>query len=109
MIVKCYILLTLSLGIAHGQLLLSPVIAESCSTINISAVYLNMSDPSQPCPSNWTRVNSPIRGCRRTTSDHSDCDSVYYSVGGSYSRICGRTVVPKKDMQLYFITKYIIT
>ena len=65
MIVKCYIRLTLSLGIAHGQLLLSPDIAESCSTINISAVYFNMSDPSQSCPSNWTPVNSPISGCGR--------------------------------------------
>ena len=97
-----------------------PVISQSCSAINISAqneiilkmlmnsnigrpsscggrewtraVYLNMSDPSQSCPSNWTLVNSPIRGCGRTTLDYNDCDSVYYFVGGSYSRVCGRIV-----------------
>ena len=54
------------------------------------AVYLNMSDPSQSCPSNLTLVNSPIRGCERTTVNSIECDSVYYSVGGSYSRVCGR-------------------
>ena len=100
------------------------VISRSCSAINISAqneiilkmltnsyidrpcscggpewtraVFLNMSDPSQSCPSNWTPVNSPIRGCGRTTSDHSECDSVYYSVGGRYSRVCGRIVAYQK-------------
>ena len=60
------------------------------------AVYLNMSDPSQSCPSNWTRVYSPIRGCGRTNSDHNECDSVYYSVGGSYSGVCGRIVAYQK-------------
>ena len=97
-----------------------PVTSQSCSAINISSqneiilkmhtnsyivcssfcggpewtrvVYLNMSDPSHSCPSDWTLVNSPIRGCGRTTSDYGDCDSVYYSVGGSYSKICGRIV-----------------
>ena len=98
-----------------------PVISQSCSAINISAqneiifkmltnsnnvhpcscggpewtraVYLNMSDPSQSCPSKWTLVKSPIRGCGRTSSDYGDCDSVYYySVGGIYSKICGRIV-----------------
>ena len=62
------------------------------------AVYLKMSDPSQSCTSNWTLVNSPIRGCGRTTSFDSDCDSVYYSVGGSYSRVCGRIVAYQKGL-----------
>ena len=107
-----------------------PVISQSCSAINISAqneiilkmlmnsyivrpcscggpewtraVYLNMSDPSQSCPSNWTLVNSPIRGCGRTTSVHSDCDSVYYSVGGSYSRVCGRILAYQKGLAAGF-------
>ena len=100
------VLLSLSLGNAHGQLLFSPVVSESCSAINISvlseivqtvmnhnysmrpcscggpewtkAVYLNMSDPSQSCPSNWTVVNSSIRGCGQTTVNGIKCDSVYY-------------------------------
>ena len=37
-------------------------------------MYLNKSDSSKSCPSNWTLVNSCIRGCGRTTSDYSDCD-----------------------------------
>ena len=66
------------------------------------AVYLNMSDPSQSCPSNWTLVNSPIRGCGRTTVNGIKCDSVYYSVGGSYSRVCGRIVAYQKGLAAAF-------
>ena len=101
-----------------------PVISQSCSAINISAqneiilkmltnsyivrpspcggpewtraVYLNMSDPSQSCPSNLTLVSSPIRGCGRTTVNSNKCDSVYYYVGGSYSGVCGRIVAYHK-------------
>ena len=61
-------------------------------------MYLNMSDPSQSCPSNWTPVLSPIRGCGRTTSSSSVCDSVYYSVGVTYSRICGRIVAYQQGL-----------
>ena len=29
--------------------------------------YLNMSDPNQQCPSNWTLTTSPVRGCGRSS------------------------------------------
>ena len=52
--------------------------------------YLNMSDPQQTCPSNWTLNTSPVRGCGRTSSAGRTCDSVVYPVNGlSYSRVCG--------------------
>ena len=54
-------------------------------------MYLNMSDPSKSCPSNWTLVNSHIRGCGRTTSDYSDCDlCITLWVAPTYSRVYDR-------------------
>ena len=52
--------------------------------------YLNMSDPRQSCPSNWTLNTSPVRGCGRTSAGSQTCDSVVYPVNGlRYSRVCG--------------------
>ena len=57
--------------------------------------YLNMTDPSQQCPSTWTlqtRSSEPRRLCGRTSSGGS-CDSVTYSTFGvNYSRVCGRVI-----------------
>ena len=114
----CAALLSLSLQRTYGQQLIAPVTANTCSSINVSAtqeaarkaiqdyftvpprtcggsewtraVYLNMSDLSQTCPSNWTLVTSPVRGCGRTSDGCCVCNPVSYSVGRSYSEVCGR-------------------
>ena len=56
--------------------------------------YLNMTDPSQQCPSAWTlqtRSSEPRRLCGRTSSSVASCDSVTYSTFGiNYSHVCGR-------------------
>ena len=54
--------------------------------------YLNMSDPSQQCPSNWRLTNTPVKGCGRSSRYSSNrCDSVFYPVNGrTYSSVCGR-------------------
>ena len=53
--------------------------------------YLDMSDPRQGCPSNWTLNTSPVRGCGRTSTGSRTCDSVFYPANGlRYSRVCGR-------------------
>jgi len=118
-------LLCLFLWNVCGQQFVPPVISVGCSAINVTALseivktamnpppesespcscggpgwtramYLNMSDPSQSCPSNWTLVSSPIRGCGRSSMNFGECDSVYFSVGSNYSRICGRIVAYQK-------------
>ena len=67
------------------------------------AVYLNMSDPNQQCPSTWTLITSPIRGCGRRTTRSRQCDSVTYSVHGrSYSSICGRILAYQKGVASAF-------
>ena len=53
--------------------------------------FLNMSDPSVQCPSNWSLIETPVRGCRRLTPTGAACDSVFFSSNGrNYSRVCGR-------------------
>ena len=53
--------------------------------------HLDMSDPSQQCPSNWSLITTPVRGCGQSTSEANTCDSATFpSNGSSYSRVCGR-------------------
>ena len=53
--------------------------------------YLNMSDPTQTCPSPWRVYNANgVRACGRPVTD---CYSVNYpSNGRRYSRVCGRVI-----------------
>ena len=53
--------------------------------------YLNMSDPGQQCPPNWTLITSPVRACGRSTTTMGGCDSAFFSSSGqTYSHVCGR-------------------
>ena len=53
--------------------------------------HLNMSDPNQQCPSNWSLTTTPVRGCGRLSTYRRSCDSVVYPVDGrTYSSVCGR-------------------
>ena len=57
--------------------------------------YLNMTDPTQQCPSPWilqTHSSEPRRLCGRSSSGAS-CASVTYSTFGiNYSHVCGRVI-----------------
>ena len=60
----------------------TPLLHYSCggSTGWRRVAYLNMSDPSQQCPSAWREITSPHRVCgRRSTSG--SCDGVNYTTG----------------------------
>ena len=54
--------------------------------------YLNMSDPSQQCPSVWQEITTPHRVCgRRSTSP--SCEGLTYSTGSEqYDQVCGRII-----------------
>ena len=76
-------------------------------------VYLNMSDPTQSCPPNWTLISTPRRSCGRSTgtSDYTDsccCDSATFSVQGmQYSQVCGRIIAYQKGHpQGFFLENY---
>ena len=57
--------------------------------------YLNMSDPSQQCPSAWREYNissnAEKRACGRPSSSE-NCPSKTYPVTHQYSRVCGRVI-----------------
>ena len=57
--------------------------------------HLNMSDPSQHCPSAWRVDNDShceIRTCRRPQSPSGSCSATFYTTGYQYSRVCGRAI-----------------
>ena len=55
--------------------------------------YLNMSDPSQQCPSVWQEITTPHRTCRRGSSSSGSCDGVNYTTGSEqYDQVCGRII-----------------
>ena len=50
--------------------------------------YLNMSDPSQQCPSVWKEITTPHRVCGRTSTSPS-CEGLTYTTGGEqYDQVC---------------------
>ena len=51
-------------------------------------VHLNMSDPNQQCPPNWTLITTPTRACARSSTGCSS--ATFLSNSMPYSRVCGR-------------------
>ena len=55
--------------------------------------HLNMSDPSQQCPSAWRQVTfNGERVCARPTSSVGSCPTALYPVGHQYRKVCGRVI-----------------
>ena len=55
--------------------------------------YLNMSDPSQQCPSVWRQYTTPHRVCGRRSTAFSpgSCEGLNYTTGSEqYNQVCGR-------------------
>ena len=54
--------------------------------------YLDMSDPSQQCPSVWREYTTPHRVCGRNSTTAS-CEGFTYSTGSEqYDQVCGRII-----------------
>ena len=54
--------------------------------------YLNMSDPSQQCPSVWQEITTPHRMCGRRSTTGS-CEGLNYTTGSEqYDQVCGRII-----------------
>ena len=55
--------------------------------------FLNMSDPSQQCPSAWRLVTTNgVRACGRLASSGSSCPGTFYFATSEYQRVCGRVI-----------------
>ena len=74
--------------IFHGQ------IKPQCGAgLWYRVAFLNMSDPSQQCPSAWRLVtNNGVRACGRPVSSASSCPGTFYSATSEYQRVCGRVI-----------------
>ena len=73
----------------------------------IRVAFLNMSDPNEVCPSNWTTYTSPVRACGNGDSAGiTECDSVIYpnTMGQTYSHVCGRVLAYQHRNTLAFRT-----
>ena len=59
----------------------------------VRVAHLNMSDPSQQCPSAWREYNtSGIRACGRPAISEGSCPSTTYSTNRQYNKVCGRVI-----------------
>ena len=55
--------------------------------------YLNMSDPSQQCPSVWQEITTPHRVCGRRSTTSGSCEGLTYTTGSEqYDQVCGRII-----------------
>ena len=55
--------------------------------------YLNMSNSTQVCPSNWVEISAPVRTCGRPPSSVPSCPGIQYSARSlQYSKVCGRVI-----------------
>ena len=55
--------------------------------------YLNISDPSQQCPSVWQEITTPHRVCGRRSNTSGSCEELTYSTGSEqYDQVCGRII-----------------
>lgn len=55
--------------------------------------FLNMSDPTQQCPSAWREYTSnEIRTCARPNSTKGSCPHTIYPVNRQYNKVCGRVI-----------------
>ena len=71
--------------------------------------FLNMSDPNQVCPGNWTTIASPVRTCSMGKTSGRGCNSVFYSTYGmTYTRVCGRIIAYQHGIPDAFNSRYSI-
>ena len=55
--------------------------------------YLNMTDPSQECPSTWREYNTnQFRACGRPVSSGASRPSQIFPISRQYSKVCGRVI-----------------
>ena len=72
-----------------------PLLRFSCggSTGWRRVAYLNMSDPTQQCPTVWQEITTPHRVCGRRSTSRGSCEGLTYTTGSEqYDQVCGRII-----------------
>ena len=73
--------------------LFSTSVPECGNGLWYRVAYLNMTDPSQPCPPAWREYNtSGVRGCRRPVFSRGSRPANFYTINQQYSRVYGRII-----------------
>ena len=55
--------------------------------------YLDMTDPSQQCPSGWREyITSGVKACGRPANSTGSCATEFYFINCQYSQVCGRII-----------------
>ena len=67
---------------------------EACGTgLWYCVAHLDMTDPSQQCPSAWREYNtSQFRACGRPVSSVASRPSQIFPISHQYSKVCGRVI-----------------
>ena len=66
-------------------------------------VDINMTNPSEVCPSSLTLVTSPVRGCGRTQTGSNICESIMRSYPtNDYTKVCGRVLAYQRGRTYAF-------
>ena len=64
--------------------------------------HLNMSDPSQQCPSSWNLITTPVRGCVSSNSSGQSCDSAIFPTNGQlYSHVWKSGSLPAREPKCF--------
>ena len=79
-------------------------ISEVCGGLGWRKIVdINMTDPSEVCPSNLTPVTSPVRGCGRTQTGSNICESIMRSYPtNDYTKVCGRVLAYQRGRTYAF-------
>ena len=73
---------------------ISPLTQSKCGPgLWWRVAYLDMTDPSQQCPSAWREYNtSGVKVCGRPANLTGSCAAEFYFTNRQYSRVCGRII-----------------
>ena len=73
---------------------LSSMTAAQCGPGQWTRVaYLDMTNPSQSCPSAWQLLTgNGVRVCGRPSSSINMCHGTFYPTGHAYTKVCGRVI-----------------
>ena len=69
------------------------IIPECGDGLWYRVAYLNMTDPTQQCPSAWRLYNTNgVRACGRPVTSGQSCPANFYPTDRQYSKVCGRVI-----------------
>jgi len=64
----------------------------------------NYSDPNTSCPTTWTQITDPFRGCASAGAVRTNnCASTLFSMLTEFNQVCGEVIAIQRDHPAAFI------